>query len=133
MASEPVRIDQFFAGPGARADRWRDVVDAAQAWSTGGADRGKFQDALAALGVTEEYFAYPGTRPIKALHDAATANDARTALALGQGIATALVPRSFRQHADNPAANDDGDLVPDLAPPALGRGAAHRPYFETLI
>ena len=50
MAGEPIRIDQFFAGPGARADRWRDVVEAAQAWAAGHADRGKFQDALAAIG-----------------------------------------------------------------------------------
>src|SRR5262245_65197370 len=100
MASEQVRIDQFFAGPGARADRWRDLVDAAQAWSTGRGDRGKFQDALAGIGVTEEYFAYPGPRLIKALQEAAAANDARPTLKLVHGIATALVTRSFRQHGE---------------------------------
>ena len=93
MASEQVRIDQFFAGPGARADRWRDVVDAAQAWSTGRGDRAKFNDALAAIGDTEEYFAYPGPRLIKALQEAAAANDARATLNLARGIATALVTR----------------------------------------
>src|SRR5262249_2954509 len=133
MASEPVRIDQFFAGPGARADRWRDVVDAAQAWSSGRGDRGKFQDALAGIGATEEYFAYPGARLIKALQDAAAANDARATLNLARGMATALVTRSFRQHGEGLAAHNGGDAVPDLAPPALGRGATHRPYFETLI
>src|SRR5215467_1505571 len=132
MASEPVRIDQFFAGPGARADRWRDVVDAAQAWSAGRGDRGKFQNALAAIGATEEYFAYPGPRLINALQEAAAANDARATLNLARGIATALVTRSFRQHSEGIAGQDD-DAVPDLAPPALGRGATHRPYFETLI
>jgi arginine decarboxylase len=133
MASEPVRIDQFFAGPGARADRWRDVVDAAQAWSTGSGDRAKFNDALAGIGSTEEYFAYPGPRLIKALQDAAAANDARATLNLARGIATALVTRSFRQHSEGVTGQDDGDAVPDIAPPTLGRGAAHRPYFETLI
>src|SRR5262249_7223827 len=133
MAAEPVRIDQFFAGPGARADRWRDVVDAAQAWSTGHGDRVKFNDALAGIGVTEEYFAYPGPRLLKALQDAAAADDARAAFNLARGIATALVTRSFRQHAEGVSGQDDSDAVPDLAPPALGRGAGHRPYFETLI
>jgi arginine decarboxylase len=134
MANEPVRIDQFFAGPGARADRWRDIVDAAQAWSTGRGDRAKFNDALAGIGVTEEYFAYPGPRLLKALQDAAAADDARAAFNLARGIATALVTRSFRQHSEGVAGQDDGSgAVPDLAPPALGRGATHRPYFETLI
>jgi arginine decarboxylase len=133
VANEPVRIDQFFAGPGARADRWRDVVDAAQAWSAGRGDRAKFNDALAVIGVTEEYFAYPGPRLIKVLQEAAAANDGRATLNLARGIATALVTRSFRQHGEGVAGQEDGDAVPDLAPPALGRGGTHRPYFETLI
>ena len=29
------RIDQFFSGPGARADEWRGLVEAAKAWSSG--------------------------------------------------------------------------------------------------
>jgi hypothetical protein len=29
------RIDQFFSGPGARADRWRDLQDAARGWAAG--------------------------------------------------------------------------------------------------
>jgi len=131
MAGEPVRIDQFFAGPGARADRWRDVVDAAQAWSAGRGDRGKFNDALSGIGITEEYFAYPGPRVIKALHEAAAANDARATLNLARGIANALATRSFRQHSEGVAGDDDA--FPDLAPPALGRGTTRRPYFETLI
>jgi len=133
MANEPVRIDQFFAGPGARADRWRDVVDAAQAWSAGRGDRAKFNDALAAIGDTEEYFAYPGPRLIKALQEAPAASDARATLNLARGIATALVTRSFRQHSEGIAGQEDGDGVPNFAPPALGRGGTHRPYFETLI
>ena len=33
------RIDQFFSGPGARADQWRDLVEAAKAWAGGTGDR----------------------------------------------------------------------------------------------
>ena len=32
-ARPTARIDQFFTGPGARADRWRDLVELAEAWS----------------------------------------------------------------------------------------------------
>jgi len=133
MASQQVCIDQFFAEPGARADRWRDVVDAAQAWASGRGDRVKFDDALLAIGVTEEYFAYPGPRLIKVLQETAAANDARATLKIAQHIDTALVTRSFRRHPDNFGSQEDEDTVPELAPPALGRGAVHRPYFETLI
>jgi arginine decarboxylase len=133
MTADTVRIDQFFSGPGARADRWREVVDAAQAWSTGSGNRVKFEDAFAGVGVTEEYFAYPGPRLIGALRDAAAEDDARATATLARRIATALVTRSFRQHAGDWDIHDDNDGVLDVAPPALGRGEAHRPYFETLI
>jgi hypothetical protein len=39
------RIDQFFSGPGGRADNWRDLVDAAKAWAQGG-DRAKYDAAI---------------------------------------------------------------------------------------
>src|SRR5262249_34535454 len=133
MAGEPIRIDQFFAGPGARADRWRDVVEAAQAWAAGHGDRGKFQDALAAIGDTEEYFAYPGARLINALQEAAAANDSRASLNIARVSATALAPRPSRHHSEGVAGQDAGSAPPAPAPPALGRGATHRPYFETLI
>ena len=54
------RIDQFFSGPGARADRWRDLVDAAKAWAGGSGDRAKFEAPLNDLAVTEEFHGYPG-------------------------------------------------------------------------
>src|SRR5262249_12528551 len=93
----------------------------------------KFNDVLSAIGVTEEYFAYPGPRLIKTLQEAAAANDARATLKIAQAIDTALVTRSFRRHADNTGGEEEDDTVPEFAPPALGRGGAHRPYFETLI
>ena len=42
------RIDQFFSGPGARADDWRDLVEAAKGWARGG-DRAAYDAALANL------------------------------------------------------------------------------------
>ena len=56
------RIDQFFSGPGARADEWRGLVEAAKAWSSGSGDRAGFDKKLSQLATTEEYHAYPGRR-----------------------------------------------------------------------
>jgi arginine decarboxylase len=91
-----VRIDQFFAGPGARADQWRALVDTARAWATGEGKRGDFTTALADLAAIEEFFAYPGPRLMAAVRDAATEGDANAALTLTRRIATALATRSFR-------------------------------------
>ncbi len=138
MSHEPaqsnVRIDQFFAGPGSRADRWRELVDIAQAWSAGDGNRGKFEGALANVAVLEEFFAYPGPHLMAALRDTAAGNDASATLTLTRRIATALLTRSFRQHAiDWEAHDDEKESIPDVLPPTLGRADASRPYFETLI
>ena len=128
------RIDQFFSGPGARADRWRELVDVAEAWAAGAENRSKFESALSELAATEEFHAYPGLHLMAALRDSAAADDARSTLALVKRISTALLTRSFRKHAsDWDVREENGEQIPDLLPPALGRGDAHRPYFETLI
>ena len=43
------RIDQFFSGPGARADEWRSLVDAAKSWLGGSGDRAAFEARLSQL------------------------------------------------------------------------------------
>ncbi len=127
------RIDQFFSGPGGRADNWRDLVDAAKAWAQGG-DRAKYDVALADLSVTEEFHGYPGLHLMATLKEAAVSGDAATSLGLSTRIVQALTTRSFRQHAGEWNLHDDGaGDVPDLLPPSFGRKGAHRPYFEVLI
>ncbi|MGY4474117.1 decarboxylase [Bradyrhizobium sp. USDA 3364] len=127
------RIDQFFSGPGGRADNWRDLVAAAKAWSNGG-DRATYDAALSALAVTEEFHGYPGLHLITALKEAASSGDAATSLALSTRITQALQTRSFRHHAGDWSAEGEGENgVPDLLPPTFGNAAARRPYFETLI
>ncbi|MGN1289036.1 MAG: decarboxylase, partial [Bradyrhizobium sp.] len=127
------RIDQFFSGPGGRADNWRDLVEAAKVWSRSG-DRAAYDAALSALAVTEEFHGYPGLHLMAALKEAASSGDAATSLALSTRIAQALQTRSFRQHAGDWSPEGEGDNgVPDLLPPTFGSPAARRPYFETLI
>jgi arginine/lysine/ornithine decarboxylase len=128
------RIDRLFAGPGARADQWRNLVELAEAWSNGSDNRGKFEDALAAMTATEEFHAYPGSRLITALRDHAAANDASATAALARRITRALLNRSFRQNAGDWDVHDEGEgAIADVLPPTLGRPDARRPYFEILI
>jgi arginine decarboxylase len=127
------RIDQFFSGPGGRADDWRDLVEAAKVWARGG-DRAKYDAALADLSVTEEFHGYPGLQLMGALREAASAGDAATSLALATRIAQALQTRSFRQHGGDWSPHNEGnDDALDLLPPTFGQHAVRRPYFETLI
>ncbi len=131
---QSARIDKFFSGPGARADQWRELVDLAHAWVSGSSDRTKFEAALAEIGVTEEFHAYPGPKLISALRDHAAADDARAAVALAERISRALLTRSFRQHAGDWDASEENDgVIPDVMPPSLGRSDTHRPYFELLV
>ena len=126
------RIDQFFSGPGARADEWRGLVEAAKAWSSGSGDRAGFEEKLSQLAITEEYHAYPGLGLMAALTERAAAGDAAGTLALAMRITQALQTRSFRQHADDWDADAQAEM-PDLLPPGFGETRARRPYFETLI
>jgi arginine decarboxylase len=133
VARHSVRIDQFFAGPGARGDQWRNLAGLAGAWKKSGS-RAKFDAALAELTATEEFHAYPGLKLMSALRDHAAANDADATAALARRITRALLTKSFRQTAEDWEAHEEDDgSAADVLPPALGRTDAARPYFEVLI
>lgn len=131
---EERRVDQFFSGPGARADEWRGLVDAARAWSSGAGDRSTFETRLSQLAITEEYHAYPGPRLMGTLRERAAAGDAAGVLALAMRITQSLQTRSFRQRAGDWDVHADVDTdAPDLLPPGFGETRTRRPYFETLV
>ncbi|MGB6414477.1 MAG: hypothetical protein WBF19_14135, partial [Candidatus Cybelea sp.] len=128
------QVDVFFATPGAREDRWRDLVDAAKKWAAGTGSRAEFESALSDAAVIEEFHGYPGPSLMAALRDRAESDDSAGASALAWRIASALLTRSFRQHAsDWDPHSDISSTVPDVLPPTLGRAAAAPPYFEVLI
>src|SRR5262245_19945103 len=128
-----IRIDQFFAGLGARGDQWRKLVDLAEAWSDGSGSRADVETALADMTAREDFHAYPVHQLLTALRDHAAANDARATAALARRITRALLTRSFRQHASEWDAHEDAESVtPEVLPPSLARSEAHRPYFEIL-
>src|SRR5262245_39097009 len=129
-----VRIDQFFAGLGARGDQWRHLVELGEAWCEGSGSRAAFETALAEMTPTEEFHAYPGLQLLTALRDQVAANDARATVILARRITRALLTRSYRQHATDWDAHEDGEAATaDVLPPALGHSEAHRPYFEILV
>src|SRR5262245_16958332 len=128
------KIDQFFAGPGARGDQWRDLVELAEAWSNGSGDRAKVEAALSEITATEEFHAYPGLPLINALRDHVAQDDAHATASLARRITRALLTRSFRQNpTDWETHEGDEPAASDVLPPALGRPDTHRPYFEVLI
>jgi arginine decarboxylase len=132
--NQEARIDQFFSGPGARADNWRDLVNSAKVWAKNPGDRARFDKQLAQLSVTEEYHGYPGPHLMAALQEIAASDDAAGTSSVAVRITQSLQTRSFRQHADDWNLHDEGEgTAPDLLPPSFGRTEAHRPYFETLI
>jgi arginine decarboxylase len=128
------RIDQFFAGPGARGDQWTNLVQVAEAWANNSGGRAKFDSALAEIAATEEFHAYPGPQLMTALRDRAAANDAQAAAVLARRITRAVLTRSFRQNSSVWDEHDDDESVAaDALPPTMGQAKAHRPYFEVLI
>ena len=128
------RIDVFFSTPAAREDRWRDLVDAAQAWAAGRGDRPAFISALDAVSTIEEFHGYPGSQLMTALRDSAEADNAAATAALAWRISSALMTRSFRQHAsDWDPHGEISATVPDVLPPLLGPQHTTTPYFEVLI
>jgi arginine decarboxylase len=131
---QAVRVDHLFTGPGARADQWRNLVQLAEAWSSGSGNRDKFEATLAEMAVTEGFHAYPGPQLMNALRERAAENDARATTTLARLITRTLLTRSFRQNPGDWEEREDGEAVTsDVLPPALGRSGSHRPYFEVLI
>src|SRR5271154_6667801 len=132
-APRPARIDAFFATPAAREDRWRDLVDMAKAWAAGSGSRAAFEAALDEVAAIEEFYGYPGPHLMSALRNRAEADDAAAVAALAWRISTALLNRSFRQHAaDWDPHGEISSTVADVLPPSLGRHEASAPYFEVL-
>src|SRR5437879_6025790 len=112
----PVRIDQLFAGPGARADQWRNLVELAEAWSNGSSNRVKFEAALAEMIATEEFHAYPGMALLTSLREHVAENDAPATASLARRITRALLNRSFRQNPADWEAEEDDKIAADVLP-----------------
>ena len=54
IGGDRVRIDRFYAGPGARADQWYHLLELAQCRSQASTNRATVEAALTEMAATEE-------------------------------------------------------------------------------
>jgi arginine decarboxylase len=134
MSTPASGIDNFIMIHAGRADAWRELTHAADAWARGRADRAGVEAQVAALLATEAFFAFPGARLLTTLRERIAAEDATGATALARRISGALLTRSYRDRPGEWEAAEDaapGEIA-DVMPPGMGERAPLRPYFEVL-
>ena len=128
------RIDNLFSMPGARADRWRSLHAAAQAWAHGRTDRAPVEAALEEIGAYEEFFAYPGSRLISALRERIGTGEAEGAASLSRRISESILTRAYKHDSSTwEAAEQLADAPPDLNTATMLHKPGVRPYFEMLV
>lgn len=135
MANKPAststapRADHLFSAPSARADRWRRITASCDAWQAGHSSQAEVMHALEEATVTEEFFAFPGTRHMAALLDRVAADDAAGSAAAARRISTKLLDKSYRAGSDQAEQGDESDADLTFAP----HHSNARPYFEVLL
>ena len=128
------QIDHFFAMPGARADRWRDLHKVAQNWVGGRAKRDAVQAALSDLSGYEAFFAYPGKTLLSTLEGRVASGQAEAAASLVRQISEGILTRSYKDTpGDWTTAEQEADAGLDLHTGLARQAAGHRPYFEMLV
>ena len=130
------RIDQLYAAPEARLDRWRDLYKSVQRWAAGRDDdsalAAQCAHALRALLPLEDFHAYPGQRLIGLLRERIASGDAVGAARLIARVSMAMMTRSYRS---DPAEwePEDESTGPSATMPAAAGDVGARPYFEVLV
>lgn len=138
LSSAAAGIDRFFAGPGSRGDKWRNLAEAAGVWANEKtpAARGAVDAAFNDIAIIEQFHAYPGVALISALTEHINANDATAAANLARRLTRAVITKSHRHNASDWSAHDEEDggaIALDALPPGMSRGEIQQPYFEVLI
>lgn len=129
-----------FSIPDARHDRWAQLAIVGRAWETA-AGRGESADRLrgdaarllAELSPLEDFFAFPGLRLRRALHEHIESADASLFARLAQRINLALSSGAYRHDSDQWEPGEEAEVsVQDFLPPSSEQPESHRPYFEVL-
>src|SRR4051794_3802786 len=136
------RVDALFTVAEARSDRWRKLVNAANAWQSSATehlperdrDREIVSACLSELREWEDFFAYPGVALLRKVHDRIASSEAVSATRLIHQISAALSSHSYRWSVNEWDTEDEPGPALREAVKGLGQeGTAYRPYFEVMI
>ncbi len=139
---ETPRVDAFFTVAEARSDRWRTLVNAANAWEASAADhpperesdRAALSACLSELLQWEDFFAYPDAMRLRRIEERIASGDASSAARAIRHISTALASHSYRENLSDWDATDESQSVLREVVKGMGQdGAPHKPYFEVLV
>ncbi|GMW05215.1 MAG: amino acid decarboxylase [Nevskiales bacterium] len=131
---------QHFSIADARQDRWAQLAIVGRAWEAA-AGRGENTDRLrgdaarllAELSPLEDFFAFPGLRLRRALHEAVEGADAGLFARMTQRVNLALSSGIYRHDSSQWEPGEEAEVsVQDFLPPSAEQTESHRPYFEVL-
>lgn len=135
-----MNLSHFFSAAEARTDRWRQMNAAGRAWEAAiarGQDDSAFYGEILRLyeemRPLEDYWAYPGPRLIFTIGEVLEEHNAGVFARIVQKVSNALLTGAYRYESTawNPLQEDEG-FIPDVLPPDVQPGEAHKPYFEVL-
>ncbi len=128
-AAKLAQIDRFLAFHSSRADSWRALVDACEAWTGKEGGREPVTAALAQVALIERFHAIPGIRLMEDLEALVERNESGAATSLSKRIAEAIMTGGEIAAEGEEAGEEFSDLVPSV----LGGVHPRRPSFETLF
>ncbi len=126
-------FQDFFSAAEARTDRWRQMSAAGRAWESattrGQAGEEPYAEATRLLGeiaALEDYWAYPGSRLMATVAEAAQHRNAAVFVRLVQKISQALLTGGYRHDsaAWDPLDDGEGRSLDTLLPPDTQQGGA---------
>ena len=135
-----IDLANFFTASWARQDRWRALhrVGKTLAGTTGRRNVDKLRQEAEALvselEPLETFCGYPGSGLMAQVRERLQRGDWTGFTRLSQRISAALLSNSYRDDTEAWKADEEGEArLPDILPPALGRGQSRKPYFEVLV
>ncbi len=134
-----IDLANFFTASWARQDRWRALHRvgkslAGAAWREVEGLRQQAEALLTELEPLETFCGYPGPGLMVQVRERLQRGDWTGFARLTQRISAALLSNSYRDETEAWKADEDTEAkLPDILPPALGRGQSRKPYFEVLL
>lgn len=131
---------EHFSIADARHDRWAQLAIVGRAWDAAagrGEGSGRLREdaarLLAELAPLEDFFAFPGLRLRRVLHEAVEGADAGLFARLAQRVNLALSSGIYRYDSSQWEPGEEAEVsVQDFLPPSSEQPESHRPYFEVL-